>query len=206
MAFLNFGGKKEGTPYSGMQGAPADNSSLINRVAAMRNQGLTDHQTVTQLQNEGVPPDVVFDAINQLNLGPSGAPPMQPQPEQFQEPRPAPQAAPQQTEPDSERIEEITEAIIDEKWKELTRHIDKIIDWKERTEQKVALLEQDFSDLKKNFDSLHNAILGKIGEYDENIVSLGAEIKAMEKVFQKLLPTFTENVSELSRITKKLKS
>ncbi len=43
------------------------------------------------------------------------------------------------------------------------------------------------------------------GEYDQNILNVGTEIKVMEKVFQKVLPTLTENVNELSRITKGMK-
>ena len=105
----------------------------------------------------------------------------------------------------NENIERIAEAIIDEKWNELTKHINRIIDWKDKTENTITSLEQQFQDLKKNFDSLHEALLGKVSEYDQNIVHLGVEIKAMEKVFQKILPTLTESVSELSRITRGMK-
>jgi hypothetical protein len=66
-------------------------------------------------------------------------------------------------------------------------------------------LEQQFQDLKADFQSLHKALIGKVNEYDQNILNVGTEIKAMEKVFQKILPTFTENVSELSRITGKVR-
>ncbi|MCF7860926.1 hypothetical protein K9M79_01680 [Candidatus Woesearchaeota archaeon] len=105
----------------------------------------------------------------------------------------------------SERIEEIAEAIIDEKWDQLIKNVNRIVEWKTVTEAKLSRMDQEFNDLKGNFDSLHKAIIGKIGEYDKNILSVGTEIKAMEKVFQKVLPTFTENVSELSRITKIMK-
>ncbi len=100
-----------------------------------------------------------------------------------------------------ERVEELAEAIIDEKWNEIVRSINKIVDWKERNEARITKIEQQISDLKDSFDKLHKGILGKIGEYDKNLTSVGTEIKAMEKVFQKVLPTLTENVSELSRIT-----
>ena len=52
---------------------------------------------------------------------------------------------------------------------------------------------------------LQQALVGKIGEYDQNILNVGMEIKAMEKVFQKVLPQFTENVNELSRVTQSIK-
>lgn len=102
---------------------------------------------------------------------------------------------------ETQRIEELAEAIIDEKWNEIVRSINKIIDWKERVEARVTKMEQQLDDMNKNFDLLHKGVLGKISEYDRNLTNVGAEIKAMDKVFQKVLPSLTENVSELSRIT-----
>lgn len=103
-----------------------------------------------------------------------------------------------------ERIEEIAEAIIDEKWNEIVRSINKIIEWKERTEGNINKLEQKFEDMRKEFDTLTNGVLGKIGEYDKNLDNIGVEIKAMEKVFQKIIPSLTENVHSLNEITKKM--
>ena len=60
-------------------------------------------------------------------------------------------------------------------------------------------------DMKADLDNLHKAIVSKIGEYDKNLLDVGTEIKAMEKVFQKILPTLTENVAELSRVTRNVK-
>lgn len=106
---------------------------------------------------------------------------------------------------ETQRIEELAEAIIDEKWNEIVRSINKIIDWKERVEARVTKMEQQLDDMNKNFEMLHKGVLGKITDYDRNLTNVGAEIKAMEKVFQKVLPTLTENVAELSRITNNVK-
>ena len=65
-------------------------------------------------------------------------------------------------------------------------------------------MQEQFKNLKEQFDKLHQAIIGKIGEYDKNILTVGAEVKAMEKVFSKVLPVFTEKVSELKDITDRL--
>jgi hypothetical protein len=80
------------------------------------------------------------------------------------------------------------------------------VEWKDKTETRIASIEQGVKDLKSEFDSLHRGVLGKIGEYDQNIVNIGTEIKAMERVFQKVLPTFTENVNELTRVTQEIKT
>jgi len=101
--------------------------------------------------------------------------------------------------------EELIETIIEEKWNDLIKHVNKIIAWKNRTEQQVVKLEQEFSDLKDQFNELHKAVIGKVGEYDRNILNVGAEIKAMEKVFSNVLPVFVNNVKELNDISKKFK-
>ena len=101
--------------------------------------------------------------------------------------------------------EELIEALIDEKWNDLLKDIAKIADWKDKAENRLVKMEQSVEDLRKNFETLHKAVIGKIGEYDKHILDVGAEIQAMEKVFQKVLPTFVENVNELSRITDNIK-
>ena len=104
-----------------------------------------------------------------------------------------------------EDIEELIEAIIDEKWAEVEKDINRVIEWKDGVDEKIGSIQEDIKQLQTDFDDLHKAILGKIGDYDKNILNVGSQLKAMEEVFSKVLPTFTDNVSELSRIADKLK-
>jgi hypothetical protein len=112
--------------------------------------------------------------------------------------------APRETQPSvtEERIQELAEAIIDEKWEEFANDIRKVIEWKEKSEDRIAKLEQQILDLRLSIDSLTKSIMTKISSYDQNIVDVGVEVKAMEKVFQKVLPTLTESVNKLDRMTK----
>jgi hypothetical protein len=103
------------------------------------------------------------------------------------------------------QVEEIAEAIIEEKWTELARGVSKIVEWKDRTEARMNELDQRLTKLQEDFGNLHTGVLGKLNEYDRNISSVGTDIKAMQKVFQQMLPSFTENVNELNRITKNMK-
>jgi len=217
MPLFSFGKKEQqpmGMPQGNPQGVPGGGNPIpVERVVAMRSQGLSNNQIVQTLQREGYDSAQIFDALSQADLR-SGAPVQgyAPQPEMAQ-----PEAQQQydqgfnQQQPgygggsDRERIEEMAETIIDEKWDELIKNINKIIEWKDRTEQKITRMEQEMKDMKDNFEKLHMALIGKISEYDQNILNVGTEIKAMEHVFQKILPAFTENVSELSRITKNIK-
>lgn len=130
-------------------------------------------------------------------------------------PQPTPQPSHQQFSPSSSNrprsatadisTEEYVEAVIEERWADLEEDIRKIVEWKNRSEQKITQVSQQFEDLKDRFDKLHAALIGKIETYDKNILEVGAEIKAMEQVFSKVLPTFTDNVKQLDEITRKLK-
>jgi prefoldin subunit 5 len=229
MAIFSFGKKKEEAPAPPEQqpfptDLPTDfpgqaaQGLPVDQINNLRSQGLSDNQIIQNLQRDGFSSAQVFDAMNQAGMNTAGplpegqalqgappSPPPGPMP-----PAPGMMPAPPGPTPDiggdRERIEELAEAIIDEKWAELIKNINKIFEWKEKTDGTLKKLSQEMIDLKANFDKLHKGILGKITEYDQNIINVGTEVKAMEKVFQKVLPTFTDNVNELSRITKKYKS
>jgi hypothetical protein len=104
-----------------------------------------------------------------------------------------------------EKIHEIAEAVINEKWDELIKEVQKVIVWKDRVEGSLQKATSDIAALKEEFGQLRQGIIGKISEYDENIRSVGSELKAVQKVFKDVIPSFTENVAELSRVTKAIK-
>jgi len=116
------------------------------------------------------------------------------------------QPAGQQTQPDTkERISEIAEAIIDEKWNDLLAAVQKIVEWKEKTDQRIIVIEQQLKNISENSDRVQKAVLEKVNDYNTTITDVNTELKALEKVFQKILPGFVDNVNELSRITKTMK-
>ncbi|MFQ5474279.1 MAG: hypothetical protein ACE5DM_00415 [Candidatus Nanoarchaeia archaeon] len=204
----------------------APNATPTEQVLNMRGQGLSNNQITETLQRQGFGTDHILEAMRQSDIrneiqpfplkkgdtmaqnpmpppgayaapptGPPGAPPAMP-PEAI---------APAEEYDDRGRIEELAEAIIDEKWTDLVENINRIIEWKEKTESRVASAETELKGIKEQFDKLHMAILEKVGEYDKHIQDVGTEVKALEKVFQKVLPGFIENVGELSRITERMK-
>ncbi|MFH2019799.1 MAG: hypothetical protein ABIJ34_00135, partial [archaeon] len=103
------------------------------------------------------------------------------------------------------KVEELVEAIIEEKWEELLKDVNKIVNWKNKVEQRVSEIEIHLEHLKESYSEMQKAILGKVNDYDKHIMEVGSEIKAMEKVFSKVLPSFAENVNELSNIANKFK-
>jgi hypothetical protein len=105
-----------------------------------------------------------------------------------------------------EEIEEVVETIIDERWKEVSENIKKVVTWKNLMEQRFERMDQDIKNVKENFNELYRAVVGKVGDYDKNLMKVGSELKAMEKVFSQVLPTFTENVNDLARVAEDIKT
>jgi hypothetical protein len=206
----------------------------INEVLQLRAQGLTNAQIIDFLQREGYNSDQIFDALSQADVKSSlqQSPPLEnfnvqnpmaaEQPQVFQQQIQQSQQQNQQEEEygyggfsqyaqptildsETEKIEQIAEAIIDEKWNDLVESINKVIDWKNKMEARIVKIEQQLNDLKQMYSELQKGILEKVGEYDQHILDVGTEIKAMEEVFKKIMPSFTQNVNELSSIVKNLK-
>ena len=206
----------------------------INQVLQMKTQGLSNPQIIEALERQGYTPNQIFDAMNQADMKASIEKAPELGAVQTQNPiNPAVNSAPKQNaQPspplsysntggtdyydqnynaagtlsiDTEKIEEIAEAIIDEKWEDLTTSMNEVVDWKNKTEQRIKQVEQRVTDLKDAFVQLQKGLMDKVSEYDQHILDVGTEVKAMETVFKKILPTLTSDVTELSNIVKQLK-
>lgn len=104
-----------------------------------------------------------------------------------------------------DKIEEIAESIIQEKWEDLIKSIGDITIWKERVNTDVLSVKQEIIRTQQRFENLEKAILGKISKYDENVRDLGSEMRALEKVMERILTPLTTSIKELSKITQDLK-
>ena len=215
-----------GPPPVSEPAGSAPNDTPTEYVLNMQKQGLTNNQIIQILQRQGYSQRQIYDALNQSQVkgAVEQAPPFQPTPsdQQYGPPTGPPSILPQgpplgsslgspqaqgSNQPRvSQEVEATVEAVVEERWKEVEKRLEKDKEWKAQTDARLARLEQYATDLKGDLDNLHRAIVSKISDYDKNLLSVGTEIKAMEKVFQKVLPTLTESVGELSRITKEIKA
>ncbi|MGV8162780.1 MAG: hypothetical protein ACP5N2_05620 [Candidatus Nanoarchaeia archaeon] len=191
-------------PYYAPSNTQQQNSPA-EMIRTLRMQGMDNNQIIQTLQRQGLSSNVIFDAMNQVDTTPIEQPQesFQSYPV-FQQNTPEPKAKVKLTN-ESTTDEELIEAIIEEKWTNLVKDLDKIIEWKNSANNKIVSMEQKIEDMRHEFDKLHSAIIAKIDDYDKNISNVGAEVKAMEKAFSKVLPVFAENVAELSRIAKDIK-
>lgn len=217
MALFSFGKKKE-APKQAAPGLP------IDQIMAMKQRGMSTNQIIPELERQGYNSSQIFDVLSQINISgnaqfdnPMDMPQDMPHQEPFyqqpytqtqQQPYDYAQTQREQAQEETitkEQIEEIAEAIIDEKWKEFEHDVRIILEWKEKTEKKINEVGQQVKDLADSLNNLHKSLLSKISEYDRNILDVGTEIKAMEKVFEKVLPSLTENVNKLERMSKSTK-
>lgn len=104
-----------------------------------------------------------------------------------------------------EEVEALIEQIIEEKWDALTVNIGDISMWKERVRTEIISIKQELLRLEHRFEEVNKAVLGKVSEYDKSVKRVGTDVKAIEKVLQKILQPLTTNIKELQRITTRLK-
>jgi len=164
---------------------PNMGESTVDLVLKMREQGLSNNQIITSLQREGYDTTQVFDAMNQADLKrANGAPAeeMQDQiyPEELIEQNQLKQFEQQSADQEPgysneevTKVEELVEAVVEEKWVDLVKDVNKIIEWKSNAESNITSIKQEIEDLKSNFSELQKNIIGKIDEYDKNIAKVG---------------------------------
>ena len=104
-----------------------------------------------------------------------------------------------------EAIEEIAESVITEKWEDMLKNVGDLKLWKERVETDLSGIKQEILRVESRFENLQKAILSKLGEYSEGVTDLGAEMRAMEKIFEKILTPLTRSVKDLEKVTEKIK-
>ena len=165
-------------------------------------QGFSDSEIMEELAQKGYRPEQIHNAIAQIGS-------QMPRPEEMPPQNYSQQEQQYQNKSNDgniyERIEEIAENLIDEKWDDLIAEVKKVIEWKEKMEGKQEKMKNDLQKLKEDFTVLHQAVLGKIEEYDSRMQEVGTELKAVGKVFKEVVPEFVDNVKELSNITGRIR-
>ena len=205
------------------------------KVRDMVQRGLTNEEITRSLEGQGYNLDEISTAMNQAQIQTSAAPmgmeqsameeipiPYQnvPPAEQPQEQYPAPvqeypaeqpvqqdaqyPSFPQQQTSYSD-IQAIVEEILEEKWKEFMKETGNINIWKDRVSDDLEATKQELVRTQRRLEDLQVAVLGKVKEYSSTMKDVGTDMKALEKVFGKILEPLTTNIKELNKVTHALK-
>lgn len=107
---------------------------------------------------------------------------------------------------DPTQTQAVIESIIEEKWHSFVEDLGDYKAWKEKTELQLKAIKQEVLRTHARIEGIEHSVIGKIKEYDSNITEFSTDIKALSKVFQKILEPLKENIKELSKITQDLKN
>jgi hypothetical protein len=103
----------------------------------------------------------------------------------------------------TEDLEHIAESIIEDKFGEVKQEIEKLSKWKAIVEAKVTTLTENVKEMEKRISETQTSIMSKVSDYNKTIKGVDSELKALSKIFEKIMPTFTTNVKKLSNIVSK---
>ncbi len=198
----------------------------VSEALTLLKSGMKSWEIANQLKEKGYNMQQISDAMNQANIkqGVEGNMPLQqpqmqesvmdqsqdfdiPLPGQEQQPVAQQQqySMPAQPQMSYQDIQAVVEQIVEEKWKEMMRSVGDINLFKARVSDDMEAVKQELLRTQKRLEDLQNAVLGKVHDYNDNLIKIGDDMKALEQVFGRILEPLTSNIKELNRITEDLK-
>lgn len=202
----------------------------VNEALSLLKRGFKPEEITRNLESKGFPLQQISDAINQAQIKQGVEGNMAPQdmqesvidqdfdiplPEQGGQQQQAPiqqqQASyqqyqmPAQPAVNYDEIQALVEQVVEEKWKEMMRSVGDINLFKARVGDDMEAVKQELLRTQKRLEDLQVAVLGKVREYNDSVLGIGNDMRALEEVFSKIMEPLVSNVKELGRITEELK-
>ena len=185
--------------------------AILEQVMQLKNQGMGDQDIMNSLQQQGVPPKEIMDAINQSQIknavtgeaAPMAAPEAgsealyTPQTQEMGTPTSTPETAPEYYEEgasyapssigmDSDTMIELSNQVFAEKIKKTEKNIDDLNEFKSIGEVKLENMEDRLKRIEKIIDTLQIKILEKVGSYSRDLEKTKKELEMVEESFGKL--------------------
>ena len=176
---------------------------VIEDVQRMRNEGKSEDEIGQALQQQGISPQEVYDAMQQAVIK-EAVNDSQSQPQyhesqdqgqtlevgqEYQQQNQqsygydSGQGQQYSTGLSSEAISEIAEQAVNEKLSLLRADLEKILDFKNSADAKMEMLDERLKRIEKILDRLQLSILQKVGEYMTNVDDLKKELLETQKTF-----------------------
>ena len=221
-------------PLFGRKEEEVEEEIPINDVIYMKRSGMSTNQIISTLQREGFSYSAIRKALMQADMklevggpgyeeAPAGPPMFRervprglreiPTPEGF-EPEAVPEVRPMIPPPRKpsrelmEDIEELTEKIVEEKWRRLDETLDAVRAWRDDVEDRISTIREDISDIKDTEKARYEEAEAELRNLENQIKDLESRVLALErgfKAFREMMPEFTRGVKELIKATEKLK-
>ncbi len=181
--------------------------TLANTKASVENQGRMQNQETRTRMIEPPAPGMQPSMLSEGGQGIIPPPPTQPTFGMASQTMMQPPSAmiTSSTRDVEEKVEEIAEAIIEEKWGRVREEVGDLRAWKEKVTTDLMGTKQEILRVQSRLEAVQNAVLGRVKEYDKSIEDVGADIKAIEMLLKNILDPLSTSVKELKAITEKLK-
>ncbi len=96
-----------------------------------------------------------------------------------------------------ETIQQVLEQIIGERWNSASGDINNMKITIKNNSNSISEIEDRLDGLGQRIDGVQNTMLGKTEEYNKTISDVNVELKAFEKVIDRLVPTISDSIKEL---------
>jgi len=186
---------------------------VLEQITQMKKEGVDDTKIVNRLQEQGISPKEINDAISQSQIKSAvsneeptpiteSPPPQEEYIPQTQETQPQenyPQQQyqeyyPQETTPayqTGDNTIEIAEQVFQEKIKTIQNTVNKLNEFQTLTQTQLENISDRLKRIETSFDKMQLSILDKVGNYGKNIDTLKKEVSMIEDSFGKLSTTHT---------------
>ena len=193
---------------------------VLDQIMQMKHQGMPDEQIVENLQEQGISPREINDALNQAQI--KNAINNEEEQEYITPPAPDQQQSEYQTQELSEEQNhydyqqpqetysqqgyndvpernnsdmtiEISEQVFSEKIKKTQKQVEDLIEFKTLSETKTENISDRLKRMENIIDKLQIEILEKIGSYGKNIEGIKKEMSMMQDSFGKVVNQATKN-------------
>lgn len=182
--------------------------SIVEEIISLQEQGYTDEEIISWLQERGLTPNEIEQALNQskIKTAVTGEEEQEQQYDQQDTDQGYQQEYQQQYQeyPPAETISEIVDQLLAEKLKRINESISILIDFKISIETKITDVNSRLKKVEDQLDSIRDSVIGKIGNYGRQIETVNREIEAMQDSFGKMVNPLTERARAI-RIRQKNK-
>ena len=196
---------------------------ILDQIANMRNQGISDEEIISRLQERGITPQAINDALNQAEIKKAVSNDYQGAPAPSQYPQEQEEYSPQQENPqysqqeyypqqnyeqqyspsggfDSSTIIEISEKVFSEKTQKMQKQLKEIAEFKALAESQINSISDRLKRIETMIDKLHVAILEKVGSYGNGLENVQKEMRMMQDSFGKMVNPLADRAGKKTSI------
>jgi hypothetical protein len=116
------------------------------------------------------------------------------------------EAMPQYQTSSSETMSEIAEYIFEERMSKIRKKLSEFENFKISSEKNIEIIDSKLKKIEKFLEEIQLKILGKIGDYGDNLENIKKEMEMMQDSFSKVLTPITEGLKKIEKKQKPRKS